>query len=293
MNQKRMLVLVTAAAAIAVAVLSWRSDQHGETGAPGHPIEYSMPAPPVVAAALDPADLPARVERPTPELDRMGSLSRLSATALSATEGRGQLVMELGQAIQLCTNLRFRLAHPSRQELALRAKGDMNSLIEGSKRFCDYQPATMDDISREMLALGTDDEVAQAIGLRALAIDNPTEDGVPLAERLVNTARDPVAVESAAFLLFALDRDLPQTKAVPIPASLKYREAQIDAQRLALEMYTCRVRGGCGPGGLYTMLRCQKCGTRVHSLTDMWSQQYPQDVVAYARSLSNHMAASR
>ncbi len=300
MSRPLLVISLATAAILAAVVFLYGSSRSGDAESNRPQASDSIRGPSPVTSASDSI---ARLQSSnfgdlgtkSKTLDAVQSLSSLSRVASSSLEDRGQALNELRLAVTTCESVKLRSALPTRAETQRRAKGQIDRGLLAWQRFCDTQGESADALLKEQLALPASNEVAQAMGLRLMAIEKPSEDAVPLAEKLVNTAKEPIALEAAADVLFGLDRDLPQTKSVPFPANLQYREMQVDAQRLALEMYTCQVRGGCGPGGLYTLLRCNQPCSRgdVNSLTELWNKEYPTEVVSYARQLSAVIASQR
>jgi hypothetical protein len=135
------------------------------------------------------------------------------------------------------------------------------------------------------------DDTAIAMGLRSLEGDEEGAIGVPTASALIRESRSVSALRLASNFLVLSGRNLPQVDRVPFPPTLRDSTSRMDAQRMAVDMVACGIRGGCGARGLETMLWCRPCGPSV-TMEQVW-QRYPPAVVAYARVLAAEIAADR
>jgi hypothetical protein len=161
-----------------------------------------------------------------------------------------------------------------------------------AREFCDPAMPHYTEYGARLAELDVSDDTAIALGLGALEGAEVESVGVPTAAKLLRESASVSALKRASDFLLLSGRDLPQAGRVPLPASLRDPQSRMDAQRLAVDMVACGIRGGCGPRGLQTMAWCDRCGPSV-TLEQVWQRRYPPEMVAYARALAAQIAADR
>lgn len=221
-------------------------------------------------------------------LNREQSVSALAKRAASSSEDRAQALSELYDAVIFCDAEAVftrdpKGAGPSATEQQKRRFVQRQQFF---RRFCDTTAQSAASVLDQLMELGPEDPVMQASTLFEMDEKTAASIGVPVAERLANQSAAPAALEKAFWFLSTRGLDLPAARSIRPPASVSGREAKVEAQRLAVMMVGCQVRGGCGPGGFVTQKWCAECmGTQ--SLEQSWQRQYSPDTLEYARQLAN------
>lgn len=180
--------------------------------------------------------------------------------------------------------------------------GRVNALPPTQRRSAEFRIAFADDFcdptlphyteySRRLAELDVHDETAIAMGLQSLEAEEAEAIGVPTAAALIRESQSVSALRLASNFLVLSGRNLPQVQRLPFPASMRDSESRMDAQRMAVDMVACGIRGGCGARGIETMAWCRPCGPSV--TMEQVYQRYPPTVVAYARELAAEIAADR
>jgi hypothetical protein len=106
------------------------------------------------------------------------------------------------------------------------------------------------------------------------------------ASRLLENTRSTHVFRQAGQYLLATGNSLPQARRLRPPETLR-DQALINAQVLAIDMAGCRIRGGCGVDGLYTMVHCgpDSCAPG-RSLEQVWRERFLPVDFEYAHRLS-------
>lgn len=285
---KTLIYIAAAAVLAAVVFVAWPHPAEQAAGAASKAIDQV----PVDVVSPVRGEEPVAVSPPVApqhELNGISKLSQLAALAEKDSPQKGQVLAELRLAIQWCELAALRRKHPSlREQEQMRTpegKARLRYHHDFAGQFCDAQTVTQEMAEEKLVELGPDNPVVQAAALFGLDATEGNAVGLAIAERLANDRLHPAAVERASEYLLSHGRELPAMAKVPPPPSLKSTEARAEAQQLAVKMFTCASRGGCGQAGLYSSLWCQDCwGGK--SLEDQWRRQYSPEVLEYARAVS-------
>ena len=245
--------------------------------------------PPTAGQALPPRSIAGNAAAFQPRLDTIKSLSELNVLSLRDARHRGQALAELYEAVSYCETAVFQMNHPSisdrKRMQAPEGKQRFEFFLGFAKRFCDAPALTTDEIAGRLIDLGPEDLVVQGLGLSSLDEAEAATVGVAIAERLGSQSHTPAALERASEFLLAHGKTLPAASSVPAPAPLRNPEDLVRAQRLAVQMVSCRVRGGCEAGGMNTALWCTDC-IQGDSLEQHWRRQYSPLMIDYARAIA-------
>jgi hypothetical protein len=250
---------------------------------------------PSVAPALDGAVVAAKPAVPalstsTPlHLDRITSLSQLVDMARTARpEDRAQALSELIFASMVCNNLAVHRLKSHRELSGQMDASEAASLewVRGfQSRFCAGSREVFDRAMQQLQDeqdLGQD--VYQAMGLMLLEDEEIQSVGVPTARKLLHS-RQADAMDRAAQVLLGSGHDLVDMQG-RLPTALDTAENRRDAQWLAVQIAACRMRGGCGPGGIHTAAWCGRHCAQGRGLIDAWRLKYPPAVLQLATQLS-------
>jgi hypothetical protein len=293
LNTRLALVLVTAAILAAVIFSSVRPSPAPPTGVTPDAsilVTDSGSAPPSVMPLPSAS---TRVASKVP-LDRVTKLAEFGKLALRNSDERGQALMELQYAMYYCNTMLSAIHHLPRRVQEMQrtpaGKAAWEQQVRQVHAFCDEpSPMSPDQMqAATMNELSTDDLVSQSTVLDPASKDPVV---IALAQRLANQVKSPIALEQASEVLIERGEMLPVMGSIQPPKSVSSSEARAEAQRLAVQMVACDVRGGCGPSGIYTFMWCTWCKTGM-SLDQGWQQKYSPDTVSYARAVASKLLAT-
>lgn len=229
--------------------------------------------------------------------DGITRASELQAAASTRIGQKGQALEYLRQAAQYCEgnalNQKFKTQRELKGQMSPDEKRSLDFQREFGKRFCDTPLAASGDLADQFPGLDPDDDMVRAHFLASLEGDEAEAAGVPVAASLIKSSKSPDAIERAAQFLLLRNQDLPQAKSVPIPASIRGDQARLQAQRLAVSMLTCEMRGGCGPNGFFTALNCGRHCQPGVSLLEVWKRTNSPETIEYAQALAAAIRADR
>ena len=189
----------------------------------------------------------------------------------------------LRRAAILCENLTD--AKRGRGLADANARKSIDYALAYSDKFCGDFVGSSDEYANWLKELGGTTDAAQAISLLQTAREPGGEAAAKgEAERLLVESKEPVALWYAANYLQSIGDFSVGTKYVQSGADY----AQLDvAQRLAVEMVSCEMDGGCGRNGYTTMLNCaaaNSCGPGT-TMQEIWKAQYSPAALELARRI--------
>ena len=173
-----------------------------------------------------------------------------------------------------------------RRDLAdANARKSIDYALAYSDKFCGDFVGNSDEYANRLKELGGSTDAAKAISLLQTAREPGGEAAAKSeAERLLVESKEPVALWYAANYLQSIGDFSVGTKYVQSGSDY----AQLDiAQRLAVEMVSCEMDGGCGRNGYTTMLDCaaaNSCGPGT-TMQDIWKAQYSPAALELARRI--------
>lgn len=250
-------------------------------------------APPRSQAAVAPEAAVPVLSTATPlHLDRITSLSQLGDMARAARpEDRAQALSELVFASMVCNNLaaqRFK----SHRELTGQMGASEIASLEWARgfqsRFCAGSREVFDRAVQQLQdEQDLRQDVYQAMGLMLLEGEEIESVGVPTARKLLHSGQAD-AMDRAAQILLGSGHDLVDMQG-RLPTALDSAENRHDAQWLAVQIAACRMRGGCGPGGIHTAAWCGRHCAQGRGLIEAWRLTYPPQVLELAAALSRDL----
>lgn len=290
MKSKLLIVSIAIAAFLAAMVLYPRAPRTASTSPVVTEMATTAPAaPPLVTSAVGSSAVPGKLpdRQPLSSVRNLTDLERMFATSIAL---RGQNYSELQGAIAYCGSLKGQLQHPSAatQEYWKTEKGKrvFEAASRFSRSFCTLTQQSSDQLLADAVQnLPTEDLVVQA---SVLTVGERGDVEMAIANRLASQAQSPAALEMASEYMLSIGEEIPAMRQVRRPASLVSAESRSEAQRLAVRMVTCEVRGGCGQGGLYHALWCSKCDPWV-SLEQTWQRQHSPEAIQFARDVAKRI----
>ena len=224
--------------------------------------------------------------------DSISGVSGIERAARTSGVDRPEVLEYLQGAIAYCEAVESHARHPSKAEASGQLPPEVKQSLAYSrdfaKTFCDSPAMNSDAIAREMLGLESTGDILQSQFLDSIPENEAKTVGVAAAQRLLLEAKSVAAMTRAAHYLLAHEQ-LPQTEKLPIPASMDATAVQL----LALDMFACNTRGGCGPNGFYTATGCGVACRPGITMADVWQDQHSPAEIRYARELAAAIQADR
>lgn len=301
MTKRFRTLSISATALLAVAFL-WNhyasKSPVGEAREGTHPIETKSPPPRGESVASATVSLsPSRPGSTKFTFDGISRASQLRGGAIATIGQKGQALEYLRQAAQYCEgnalHQKFRTHRELKGQMSPDEKSSLDFQRAFGKRFCDSPLPASGDLADQFLTLDPDDDMVRSHFLASLEGDEAAAAGVPIANSIIKASNSPDAIERAAQFLLLRNEDLPQAKKVPLPASIQGQQARLDAQRLAVSMLSCEMRGGCGASGFFTALNCGRHCQPGVSLLDVWKRTKSPETIEYAQALAAAIRADR
>ncbi len=230
-------------------------------------------------------------------LDRIVSLGQLIRQAKDASPAmRAQALAELQFAALVCQNLSTMVRVRTQRELTGRMRAEELASLNWQRgfhqRFCDGPEDLLSDVSQQMIdERDANQDVYRAMGLALLEGDEVEQVGLPQARKLLASGQAD-AVERAAQFLQAQGQDVVAISDGQFPTQLDTPKNRQEVQWLAVQLAGCRMRGGCGPGGLYTASWCVPDCAQGRSLQEAWRHKYSPELLDLALRLSAQLGSS-